>query len=163
MKTCFKCGKTLPLSGFYKHPGMADGHLGKCKECAKADSIATRYRKIEHYAAYDAFRNTTDNRKARRAVYLKNFRARNAAKVSAHNAVRRAVASGRLIRPKSCSECGAISDGTRRTQIHAHHDDYSRKLDVRWLCPACHVKQHTELQSVDHSVLVTDRAALLSD
>lgn len=36
-KVCFKCRVEKAIDDFYKHPKMADGHLGKCKECTKLD------------------------------------------------------------------------------------------------------------------------------
>ena len=31
MKVCFRCGVEQPLKEFYKHKGMADGHLGSAR------------------------------------------------------------------------------------------------------------------------------------
>lgn len=47
-KVCFKCGRELPLSSFYKHPQMGDGHLNKCKDCTKADVSRDYERNIQN-------------------------------------------------------------------------------------------------------------------
>ncbi len=51
--------------------------------------------------------------------------------------VAHAVRDGLLIRPHSCSSCGS---GGR---IMGHHHDYSKPLDVEWVCAACHGKRHS--------------------
>ena len=55
-----------------------------------------------------------------------------------HGAVRNAILSGRLIR-EPCSRCGA-------DKTQAHHEDYSKPLDVVWLCLKCHKQRHRELR-----------------
>lgn len=60
----------------------------------------------------------------------------NKKKHAARGKVNKALASGKLIKPNICSVCG--ENGT----TEAHHEDYSKPLDVRWLCSACHKKLH---------------------
>lgn len=37
-KRCFRCLIVKPLKEYYKHSGLKDGHLNKCKECTKKDT-----------------------------------------------------------------------------------------------------------------------------
>jgi len=37
-KKCFKCGVEKEVSSFYKHKGMKDGFLNKCKSCCKKEA-----------------------------------------------------------------------------------------------------------------------------
>lgn len=46
-KKCFKCGEIKPLSEFYKHKAMSDGHLNKCKSCTCKDSEDRRKEKMK--------------------------------------------------------------------------------------------------------------------
>lgn len=61
-------------------------------------------------------------------------------KGAVYRAVRDAIKRGRLVRPAKCERCGATpppaQDG--RSQIQGHHHDYSKPLDVEWICQACH-------------------------
>lgn len=52
-------------------------------------------------------------------------------KHKAHIVVSNAIARGNLIK-HPCMICGKIE------RVQAHHDDYSRPLDIKWLCPSHH-------------------------
>ena len=150
-KQCFKCQTTKPLSDFYKHPKMADGHVNKCKECNKRDVRENRAGKIAKYISYEKSRAMRPHRVGARKEYAATERGRQSAKVAklawkrnnteksrAHVVLRNAVRSGAVSKPTHCEGCGGSG------RIHGHHDDYAAPLAVRWLCPACHRAWHRE-------------------
>lgn len=51
---------------------------------------------------------------------------------AARSTVKNALRSGALVRPDSCARCGVLC------KPEASHDDYSRPLDIEWLCKTCH-------------------------
>lgn len=123
-KRCFKCGEVKPLSDFYAHPRMADGHLNKCKNCTKKDSKRRR----------------DDSPKSDLQTRL-NACAEKPNHKNAYMAVDAAIRSGVLEKPDTCSSCGCHSSAHR---IEAHHEDYRKPLDVVWLCTPCHRKADAE-------------------
>lgn len=64
------------------------------------------------------------------------YRARNRTKVNARQMVYIAVRDGRLTRT-ACEVCGA-------EKVEGHHEDYSKPLDVRWLCVVHHPRPKGE-------------------
>lgn len=47
----------------------------------------------------------------------------------------RAVKEGILVRSCECQECGKIG------KTEGHHEDYSKPLEVIWLCRKCHASK----------------------
>lgn len=129
MKTCFKCGETKPLSEFYAHPRMRDGRLNKCTACTRKDVQENRVARIGHYRAYDRAR-CTEERHRSIALSHKRHHDHHRARVTVHNALRR----GTLVR-RPCEVCND-------PKTEAHHTDYARPLDVRWLCRKHHGMAH---------------------
>lgn len=71
------------------------------------------------------------NRSATEGV--RRWRAANPNRMRAHNAIRTAVKNGTLVRPSTCSSCGKAD-----RKITADHHDYTKPLEVTWLCYVCH-------------------------
>lgn len=58
----------------------------------------------------------------------------NKKKIRARNKIKHLCRIGKVKRG-ACEVCGAPN-------THAHHDDYSKPLEVRWLCSTCHGQEH---------------------
>lgn len=152
-KECFKCKKIKPFTQFYKHPAMADGIVGKCKECNKKDVHKNRADRLDYYQEYDRKRSDLPKRvrgrnkvaarwkkdpKLRAITNARSiiWRRKNKIKRAAHLLVQYEVKKGLLIK-KPCEVCG-------KKKAVAHHDDYNKPLDVRWLCHKHHMQHHKE-------------------
>jgi transcription elongation factor Elf1 len=134
MKTCFKCNTEKPLSEFYKHFGMADGHLNKCKQCTKNDAFEQRHGKCrERILSYDRERASQPHRIEKKRAYAKKYDTEKRHQKNANLIVYRALKAGK-IQKLPCLICGENSE--------AHHPDYSKPLDVVWLCSAHHKQAH---------------------
>jgi hypothetical protein len=140
-----------PLDGFYKHSRMADGHLNKCKECTKKDVHNNYTKKLDdlEWVEKELARQREKSRKARQLGLnqrntnnsKKEWIKRNKHKRFAHEKVRQAIISGKLSKAP-CEICGSGNS-------EAHHEDYSRPLDVSWLCPKHHNERHIELRRIE--------------
>lgn len=121
---------------------MKDGRLGKCKDCCKAHAKENRIGNIS-LRIYERSRSKLPHRKEAAKKYVENNRAlvnenskrwaqRNKEKRKAYWKVQEAIERGDLVR-QTCEVCGEI-------KTEAHHEDYSKPLEVRWLCTKHHGK-----------------------
>jgi hypothetical protein len=125
-KTCRGCQIVKPLAEFHLHSQMGDGHLNFCMVCVRQRVAEHRRRNLEKVREYDRQRAHLPHRKTR--------------KVTAYNVVEAAIHAGTLT-PKPCERCGFALG------VQAHHEDYSKPLDVNWLCTKCHGERHREINA----------------
>lgn len=109
---------------------MFDGYLNKCKECNKKDVRGNRKEKVSHYREYDRLRGNRITKEKR-----KEWEEKNPAKRHAQTLINNLLRANKISK-QPCEECKST------TYIHAHHDDYSKPFDIRWLCAAHHSQWH---------------------
>lgn len=156
MKPCAACFQPKPLTEFYAQPKARDGLMSKCKDCHRAAMIANRNKNIERYREFDRKRAWDPRRVMARKLYQQTpaFRESHSRacaayadnhpnKKTAHTAVSNAVRDGRL-KKQPCEVCGV-------DKAQAHHDDYDKPLDVRWLCVPHHAEHHKKLREAERN------------
>lgn len=143
MKRCKCCGVMKPLDEFYANRACKDGHEGTCKACRIERDARTYHERMEDPEARNSRRE--QQRKRLRAAKQRErggVRVRvvppstKRERANAHLAVVYALKTGRLVKPEACQRCGAVGE------LEGHHHDYTKKLEVEWLCVSCHKRAH---------------------
>lgn len=117
-KKCKECQCTFHVGEFFVKQILSDGRVkyrSRCKPCYRAHERKTAGKRFIKYKA-----NNPD-------------------KVKSQVALRYAVKAGKIIKPKFCNDCQREFP---LHQIHGHHEDYSKALEVKWLCIKCHTRIH---------------------
>jgi hypothetical protein len=132
MKTCRRCSNEKPASDFGSNSRMKDGLRSWCRECDRTYALEWRRQNRERYLK--SGRAWKAANQDRQLEYKRRHRALNHQKEYARGKVAAEVKAGRLV-PLPCTRCSA-------TPTEAHHPDYSKPLDVIWLCRPCHLQEH---------------------
>lgn len=147
MKRCTKCGEEKGSTEFYQDRTRPDGLSYNCKACKRANYYNRRTKEEIHetnkrWRAANAERlseyfkrlSQTSGRKSARTKCSKDMRAKYPEKYRARQLVNIAIKIGRIMR-QPCGVCASV-------RSEAHHDDYSKPYEIRWLCRQHHNEHH---------------------
>lgn len=145
-KVCAKCKIEKAVDLFSLHKNRKGGRYPYCKECRRIDhskiaaliALKERVRRLKNYQSLKLDPLKYSKMLGQMRATNKRSRIAHPDRVRAREALRKAVITGVLVRPKFCSECQC------ECKPHAHHDSYlmENALKVRWLCRKCHMAHH---------------------
>lgn len=137
-QTCRCCGQVKPLTAYHASKEHTTGLRTDCKVCLRAR--VRRRRRLQPARVRAEDRRTYQKNKAKKLAtmiaYHRAEKARHPRKYKARYAVFAALRNGHLVRPDTCSRCGAGAP------LDAHHPDYTQPLAVEWVCRPCHADIH---------------------
>jgi hypothetical protein len=136
MKQCIKCKQDKPLSAYQSNPSNKDKYDTRCRDCVSAYNKAyTIKHKADLKLKWQAYNASPKGRANHKRTKLKHL-----IKVRARTQVTEALRIGKLIKPDRCTNCSNI-------KVEAHHNDYSKPLQVIWLCRNCHTSLHKQINA----------------
>lgn len=149
MWTCNTCGHRFTPPEWLRRksehtclPCRREGHRRyRAKRKAEGNPVPSGpMMSREWHRDYDRAYQQRPGVKEKRAAHARNsYRdPEQRPKIRARVTARHAIRSGALVR-KPCEVCGA-------SKTDAHHDDYGKPLDVRWLCRQHHVAHHRKVR-----------------
>ena len=131
---CPKCGASRSDVSFKTKIDTPDDMAKFCVPCRR------KVRRLKYQKTNGKEKHLEASRRhsnsAKGAAVKKKWRDENPEKYKAHGIVAYAIKQGRLVK-QPCDVCGS-------KDVHAHHDDYLKPLNVRWLCSAHHSQWHRD-------------------
>lgn len=111
----------------------------KCAKCKTKVTNDLRLQNINEYRGKDRARCKVyyENNKNRLSQYHKERRLKFPERHKANDLVNKAIKNGEMKRGP-CVVCGTLKS-------EGHHEDYSKPLDVVWLCAVHHAQHHAAL------------------
>ena len=131
---CPGCHGWKSSDGYYKDKRTPNGLKSQCKDCHIEGNMRTRNPENARRINREHMRRArkTDSKKFRSRERAAGRKRKHTKKTEARYQLNLAVKRGDIIRPKKCSVCN------KEKRITAHHPDYSKPLNVIWLCYECH-------------------------
>ena len=152
-KTCTKCGSLKPLVAFYFEK-KRNLYRPECLICTRKRSLDYRntHRQECNAAARQYYQDHREQGGLRSRAYRRHhpnqirqseqqryLARRSSVKYKAQQQVKDHVYRQTLLKPNTCSSCKKVCEPR---ELHGHHEDYSKPLDVVWLCRDCHWQVH---------------------
>lgn len=132
-KKCWSCGYEFPLDDLKKDNRYPTGREAECKKCH--NERGRIYAKNNRAKEWNRLKNWREKNKKHCYEQSLSYRQTPQGKLkrNANNKVYYAIKTGKLSK-QNCEICGKTA--------HAHHEDYSKPLQVNWLCRTHHAERH---------------------
>jgi hypothetical protein len=141
MKRCSRCLAYKHESGFTKNKQTRDSLNVYCRDCTRI--LGKEYFHKYHSKRTESIKRYKETERGREVSIrgYRNYIKSNPYKFLAHASVRSAIKLG-IMNIEPCMVCGEL-------EVEAHHEDYQRPYDVKWLCKKHHVERHQELKHIN--------------
>jgi hypothetical protein len=136
MKKCSICKTEKCFSKFWRRKDRKSGYSSACKDCSNEKRYKKKIQNWEHHINVRKIWYEKNRKKQieKQTNYNKNKADRK--KIYARHQLNDAVKLGHIKRMENCQICN------RKCKTEAHHADYTKPLDVIWVCKKCHIKIH---------------------
>lgn len=137
-RVCTICKEAKPLEDFHRESqNKTTGRSPRCKVCNR--------QRVKRWEEKSRAKLAARSRRIRKE-FPEKARALNKRSLELHpektharSVLKAAVRAGRIVKPGHCEDC---CGEFKVAQLHGHHENYEKPLEVNWLCERCHLARH---------------------